>query len=45
MALVDKGRATDVVHLDFYRPFIWPFTTSLSLSWRDLDLKAGPFGG
>jgi len=41
---VDKGRATDVIYLDFGEGPQSP-TTFLSLNWRDMDLKGGLFGG
>ncbi|KAK4824522.1 hypothetical protein QYF61_016102 [Mycteria americana] len=41
-ALMDKGRATDVIYLD-----MWTLChmTSLSLNWRGMDLMDGPLGG
>ncbi|PKU29760.1 rna-directed dna polymerase from mobile element jockey- hypothetical protein [Limosa lapponica baueri] len=38
-ALVDKGRATDVIY------WIVSHVTSWSLNWRDVDLMDGPLGG
>lgn len=43
-ASVDKARPIDVIFLDFsVRPLIWSYITSLSLSWRDMDLKDALF--
>ena len=42
---VDKGRATDVVCLDFCKPLTLSPTTSFSLNWRAMDLMGGMFGG
>ncbi|PKU41480.1 rna-directed dna polymerase from mobile element jockey-like [Limosa lapponica baueri] len=36
-ALVDKGRATDIIYLSQM--------TSLSLNWRNMDLTNGPLSG
>ena len=42
---VDKGRAMDVVYLDFCKPLTRSPTTSFSLNWRAMDLMGGMFGG
>ena len=43
MALVDKVRATDVMYLDLCEAFDTIPHHTLSLNWRDMDLKAGLF--
>lgn len=35
---VDKGRAIDVINLDLRKAFANVQKTSLSLSWKDMDL-------
>ncbi|KAK4829982.1 hypothetical protein QYF61_008113 [Mycteria americana] len=42
---VDKGRAMDVIYLDFCKGLTRSPTTSFSLNWRDMDLMGGLFGG
>ena len=44
-ALADKGRATDVIHLDCAKYLTLSCMTSLSLKWRDMDLMDGPLSG
>jgi len=41
MASVDKGRATDTAYLVLCKTFDAAHSTSLSLNWREMDLKAG----
>ena len=43
--MVDKGKAMDVIYLDLCKASDMVPTTSLSLNWRDVDLKGGLFGG
>ncbi|XP_026723318.1 WD repeat-containing protein 73 [Athene cunicularia] len=42
IALMDKGRATDIINLDLYKVFV---STSLSLNWRDVGLMDGALMG
>lgn len=39
-ARVDKRRATNVICLNCSRPLTWSCTTSLSLIWKNMYLKA-----
>jgi len=43
--LVDKGRAADVMYLALSEIFDTVQHNILVLSWRDMDLMDGPFGG
>ena len=43
-ALVDKGRATDVLYLDLCKALTLSRMTSLSLNWRDNDVVDGSLG-
>jgi len=36
-ALLDKGRATDILYLDFAKHFTLSHTIPLSLNWTDMD--------
>jgi len=45
LVLVDKGRSIYVAVWTCAKPLIWSRTTSLSQSWREVELKAGLFGG
>lgn len=42
---MDKGRATDVISLDFGKTFDMYPTTSISPNWKDMDLTGGLFNG
>ena len=42
---VDKGRAMDVIYLDFCKGLNMSLTTSFSLNGRDTDLVGALFGG
>jgi len=44
-ALVDSGRAMDIIYLDFAKPLTWSLITYFSLDWRGMDLKDGLFSG
>ncbi|GAB0175490.1 mitochondrial enolase superfamily member 1 [Grus japonensis] len=44
-ALVDKGRATDVIYWTCAKHLTLSRMISLSLNWRDVDLMDGPLGG
>ncbi|KAK4816041.1 hypothetical protein QYF61_011049 [Mycteria americana] len=44
-ALVDKGRATDIIYLALCKAFDLSHTASLSLQWRGIDLMGGPLSG
>ena len=42
---VDKGRDTDVIHLDFSKVLAWFPITSFSPNREDIDLMGGLFSG
>ena len=44
-ASVDKGKAMMLFTWTSARPLTWSPTTSLSLNWREMDLKSRLFGG
>ncbi|KAJ7406043.1 rna-directed dna polymerase from mobile element jockey-like [Pitangus sulphuratus] len=37
----DKGKATDVIYLNFVEPLTRSSTTSFSLNWRDMNFMDG----
>lgn len=45
MALMDSGRATDVVSLTHARPSLWSRTASFPLSQTEMGAKDGLWGG
>lgn len=44
-AMVDRGRASDIVYLDLMQSISHFHITSLSPDWRDRGLVVGPLGG
>jgi len=42
---MDRGRAKDVVYLEFYKAFDMIPARSLSLNWRDTELMGALFSG
>ena len=42
---MDKGKAIDLIYLDFRKPLTWYPTTSFSPNWKDIDFIGGLFNG